>query len=187
MCVGEDGPTHQPVETFSSLRLMPNLDVIRPADNEETVGAYVASVERKTGPTAIILSRQGVKTIGTISADERRFGTLKGAYVIKKEKSELKMILIGSGSEVQLCMVAADALGDGVRVVSMPCMERFERQDRAYQESVLPSRCTKRLAIEAGVSHLWHKYVGNGKIIGIDKFGLSAPGRFSTKRIRNNG
>merc|ERR1712127_167862 len=132
--VGEDGPTHQPVETVSGLRVIPNLDVFRPADAEETVAAYVSSVTREDGPTALILS---------------------------------------TGSEVQHALKAAADM-PGARVVSMPCMELYERQSDDYKESVLPSTCTKRVAMEAGVSAPWYKYAS--KVVGVDRFGFSAPG-----------
>ena len=175
--VGEDGPTHQPVETVSGLRVIPNLDVIRPCDTEETAGAFVAAMERQSGPTVLSLTRQGVPNINSASADERRQGVIKGGYVIKQETAELETIIIATGSEVQHAVAAADELGAGTRVVSMPSMKRFDEQDDAYRESVLPSLCSKRIAIEAGVSGLWYKYVGSqGKVIGIDRFGISAPG-----------
>merc|ERR1719487_1386752 len=175
--VGEDGPTHQPVEATSGLRIIPNLDVIRPADPEEVAGAFIASVDRKNGPTALILSRQNVRTLNEIPVQDRRMGTLMGGYVALKETGDLKMILLASGSELQWAMDAAKELGDGVRVVSLACFERFERQVAAYKEEVLPSSVTKRLAIEAGVTGLWYKYVGlDGKVIGTDQFGFSAPG-----------
>lgn len=175
--VGEDGPTHQPVETVSGLRVIPNLDVIRPGDPEETAGAFAAFAERKDGPTALFLTRQGVATLNEISAKTRREGVLKGGYVAKEEKGDLTTILIATGSELQHAMDAAEKLGNGVRVVSMPCMERFDRQSNDYKESVLPAACTKRVAIEAGVSDPWWKYVGTaGAVIGIDRFGISAPG-----------
>ncbi len=175
--VGEDGPTHQPVETVSGLRVIPNLDVIRPCDTEETAGAFVAAIERQDGPTVLSLTRQGVPNINTASADERRHGVLKGGYVIKKESSALETILIATGSEVQHAIAAAEELGSGTRVVSMPSMFRFDAQSAEYRESVLPAACVKRIAIEAGVSGLWYKYVGlEGKVIGIDRFGISAPG-----------
>jgi len=175
--VGEDGPTHQPVEATSGLRIIPNLDVIRPADPEEVAGAFIASVDRKDGPTALILSRQNVRTLNEVPVAERRMGTLMGGYVALKETSDLEMIILSSGSELQWAMDAAKELGGGVRVVSMPCFERFDRQDAAYKALVLPSSCTKRVAIEAGVTGLWYKYVGlEGKVIGTDKFGFSAPG-----------
>lgn len=175
--VGEDGPTHQPVETVSGLRVIPNLDVIRPGDPEETAGAFAAMVERKDGPTALFLTRQGIDTQSSIPVKTRREGVLRGAYVAKEESGELTTILIATGSELQHAMKAAAELGDGVRVVSMPCMERFDRQSDDYKEFVLPSACTKRVAMEAGVSGLWYKYVGSeGAIVGIDRFGISAPG-----------
>ena len=175
--VGEDGPTHQPVETVSGLRVIPNLDVIRPCDTEETAGAFVAAVERQDGPTVLSLTRQGVPNINTVTSEERRHGVLKGGYVIKKETGPLEVILIGTGSEVQHAIAAADEIGPGARVVSMPSMLRFDGQSDEYKESVLPSSCTKRIAIEAGVTGLWYKYVGlEGKVLGIDRFGISAPG-----------
>ena len=175
--VGEDGPTHQPVETVSGLRVIPNLDVIRPGDPEETAGAFAAMVERKDGPTALFLTRQGIDTLNEIPVATRREGVLRGAYIAKKETGDLTTILIATGSELQHAMKAGDVVGNGVRVVSMPCMERFDRQSDEYKESVLPSSCTKRVAIEAGVSGLWYKYIGNeGAVVGIDRFGISAPG-----------
>ncbi|QXD31791.1 transketolase [Candidatus Pelagisphaera phototrophica] len=175
--VGEDGPTHQPVETVSGLRVIPNLDVIRPCDTEETAGAFVAAVERQDGPTVLSLTRQGVPNINTVTSEERRHGVLKGGYVIKKETGPLEVILIGTGSEVQHAIAAADEIGPGARVVSMPSMLRFDGQSDEYKESVLPSSCTKRIAIEAGVTGLWYKYVGlEGTVLGIDRFGISAPG-----------
>ena len=175
--VGEDGPTHQPVETVSGLRVIPNLDVIRPCDTEETAGAFVAAVERQDGPTVLSLTRQGVPNINTVTSEERRHGVLKGGYVIKKETGPLEVILIGTGSEVQHAIAAADEIGPGARVVSMPSMLRFDGQSDEYKESILPSSCTKRIAIEAGVTGLWYKYVGlGGKVLGIDRFGISAPG-----------
>ncbi|NUQ06580.1 MAG: hypothetical protein HUU31_22030 [Anaerolineae bacterium] len=175
--VGEDGPTHQPVETVSGLRVIPNLDVIRPGDPEETAGAFAAMVERKDGPTALFLTRQNLATLSAIPAKTRREGVLKGGYVARKESGALTTILLATGSELQHAMKAADELGEGVRVVSMPCFERFDRQPAAYREEVLPAPCTKRVAIEAGVGGLWWKYVGSaGTVVGIDRFGISAPG-----------
>jgi transketolase len=175
--VGEDGPTHQPVETVSGLRVIPNLDVIRPGDSEETAAAFAAAFSRKDGPTLLALSRQDLPNQGGTPADVRREGTLKGGYVLVKETGALKTILLATGSEVQHAVNAAKQLGEGVRVVSLPCFERFDRQPQAYREEVLPPTCSKRVAIEAGVTALWWKYVGSeGKIIGIDRFGLSAPG-----------
>ncbi len=175
--VGEDGPTHQPVETVSGLRVIPNLDVIRPGDAEETAGAFVAAMARTDGPTALILTRQAIPLMNELSVEARREGTQKGGYIAKKEIGALSAILLASGSELQYAMAAAAELGDGVRVVSLPCFELFDRQSAEYRESVLPAACAKRVAIEAGVTGLWWKYVGTaGKVIGIDRFGISAPG-----------
>jgi transketolase len=182
--VGEDGPTHQPVETTSSLRLIPNLDVIRPADPEETAAAFAMAVSRKDGPTALILSRQSVPTLNGIPVETRRLGTLRGAYIAKKESATLEMILLASGSELQHALEAASELGAGVRVVSMPSFELFDRQDTGYIEEVLPASCRKRVAIEAGVGGLWYKYVGlDGKVVSIERFGLSAPGAEVMKEL----
>lgn len=175
--VGEDGPTHQPVETLSGLRVIPNLDVIRPSDAEETAGAFAAAMLRTDGPTALILTRQNVPANDSVSAVDRREGTLKGGYIAKKETGALKLILLATGSEVQHAIGAAEQLGEGVRVVSLPCFERFERQSADYIESIIPSTCTARVAVEAGVSSTWGKYVGlTGKTVCIDRFGISAPG-----------
>jgi transketolase len=175
--VGEDGPTHQPVETVSGLRVIPNLDVIRPADAEETAAAFAAAMQRKDGPTALILTRQNVPANDDLSVATRREGTLKGGYIAQKECGELELILMATGSELQHALGAAAQLGDGVRVVSLPCLERFERQSAEYIESVLPLSCTKRVAVEAGVSSTWGNYVGlGGKTVCIDRFGISAPG-----------
>ncbi len=175
--VGEDGPTHQPVETVSGLRVIPNLDVIRPGDAEETAGAFAAAMQREDGPTALILTRQNIPAQDSLSVSERREGVLKGGYIAKKENGDLKLVLMATGSELQHAMDAAAQLGDGVRVVSLPCFERFERQSADYIESVLPSNCTARVAVEAGVSNTWGKYVGfGGKTVCIDRFGISAPG-----------
>ncbi len=182
--VGEDGPTHQPVETVSALRLIPNLDVIRPADTEETAGAFLCSLQRNDGPTLLALSRQDLPHLSVASSATRREGVEKGAYVLVKESGELDTILIATGSEVQHAVAAAKTLGDGVRVVSVPCTERFDRQSDDYKESVLPKSVTKRVAIEAGVTGLWWKYVGSsGAVVGIDRFGLSAPGGTAMKEL----
>jgi transketolase len=182
--VGEDGPTHQPVETVSGLRLIPNLDVIRPADPEETAGAFVAAMKRTDGPTLLALTRQVVPTLKDIPVKTRREGVEAGAYVAVKEEGELKLILLASGSEVQHAIAAAKEIGQGVRVVSVPCMERFERQSAAYKESVLPSSCRRRVAIEAGVPEIWYRYVGlEGRVVGISRFGISAPGGVVMKEL----
>jgi len=181
--VGEDGPTHQPVETVSSLRLIPNLDVIRPADAEETAAAFVAALERTSGPTLLALSRQDVPHLGCASVQTRRQGVMRGGYILKRESGPLTAIVLATGSEVQHALAAAQDQ-TGVRVVSLPCFERFDRQPAAYRDDVLPPACTKRVAIEAGVPGLWWKYVGTqGRIIGIDRFGISAPGATVFKEL----
>ncbi|MEO5715409.1 MAG: transketolase [Luteolibacter sp.] len=182
--VGEDGPTHQPVETVSGLRVIPNLDVVRPGDAEETAGAFVAALSRTDGPTALILTRQAIPLMNELSVDFRRDGVLRGGYIAKQETGALTTILLASGSELQYAISAAAELGEGVRVVSMPCFERFDRQSAEYRESVLPKAVTKRVSIEAGVTGLWWKYVGTeGKAIGIDRFGMSAPGDVVFKEL----
>ena len=182
--VGEDGPTHQPIETVSALRLIPNFDVIRPADPEETAGAFAAALERTDGPTLLALSRQAVPMLNDCTPHERRAGVLKGGYVLIQETAPLTLILLASGSEVQWAVAAAKIIGPGTRVVSMPSFLRFDRQPAAYREAILPSTCLKRVAIEAGVTGLWHKYVGlAGKVVGIDRFGLSAPGNIAMKEL----
>ncbi|BAZ46635.1 transketolase [Chondrocystis sp. NIES-4102] len=177
---GEDGPTHQPIETLASLRAIPNLTVIRPADGNEVSGAYKVAIEhaKEHRPTLIAFSRQGVPNLeGTTIED-----TTKGAYVVSCgfAPEELDLILIGTGSELQLCVGAAEKLkaeGKKVRVVSMPSWELFEAQDEAYRDSVLPKVATKRLSVEAASSFGWHKYTGtDGGCVSIDRFGASAPG-----------
>jgi transketolase len=175
--VGEDGPTHQPVETTSSLRLIPGMQVIRPADPEETAAAFAMAIARKEGPVSLILSRQNLPNLNNISVETRRNGTLRGGYIARNETGELKHILLATGSELQHALAAADILGAGVRVVSLPSFEVFEQQDAEYRETVLPAACRSRVAIEAGVGGLWHKYTGlDGAVVSIDRFGLSAPG-----------
>jgi transketolase len=175
--VGEDGPTHQPVETVSGLRVIPGLDVSRPADPEEVAGAFAAAIERTDGPTALLLTRQKVPTLHEIPVAARRSGAARGGYTIVRETAALERILIATGSEVAIAIKAARQLGPGTRVVSMTCCERFDRQSDEYRESVLPASCRKRVAVEAGVTGLWWKYVGDqGRVVGIDRFGLSAPG-----------
>ncbi len=182
--VGEDGPTHQPVETVSGLRVIPNLHVIRPADPEETAGAFAAALSRVEGPTLLALTRQAVPMLNDIPVETRRQGVLKGGYIAVQETGALKTILLASGSEVQHAVAAAKQLGDGVRVVSMPCMERFNGQSAEYREAVLPKACRARVAIEAGVPELWYRYVGlDGKVVGITTFGLSAPGNEVMERL----
>jgi transketolase len=182
--VGEDGPTHQPVETVSSLRVIPNLDVIRPADAEETAGAFAAALQREDGPSALVLTRQNIPAQDNIPISERRDGVIRGGYIAKKESNELELILMATGSELQHAMDASEELGGGVRVISLPCFERFDRQSAEYIESVLPSGCAKRIAVEAGVSSTWGKYVGlSGKTVCIDRFGMSAPGDTTMEQL----
>jgi transketolase len=174
--VGEDGPTHQPVETVMGLRVIPNLDVIRPADPEETAGAWVAAMERSEGPTLLALTRQNVSMLPG-DAKTKREGVLRGGYVLVKETAALQTILISTGSEVQHCVAAAKELGAGTRVVSLPCWTRFQRQDAAYREAVLPRACKRRVSLEAGVTLGWERWIGaEGRSVGIDHFGASAPG-----------
>ena len=175
--VGEDGPTHQPVETVAALRAIPNLDVIRPADPAETAGAFAAAFDRKNGPTLLALSRQVLPTLRQIPEREAREGTLRGGYIARRETAPLELIVMATGSELHLAMEAAEKLGPSVRVVSLPCFERFERQTEEYRDFVLPPECVRRISIEAGVTQPWYRYVGRrGQAIGIDRFGLSAPG-----------
>ncbi len=176
--VGEDGPTHQPVEQVMSLRLIPNLTVIRPADANEVKAAWEAAVENTSGPTVLVFTRQRVPTIdraGLAPAD----GLRKGGYVLW-ESGDPQIILIGTGSEVHLALTAGRALADegiGVRVVSLPSFELFERQPREYRDSVLLPDVKRRIAVEAGVTLGWERYVGDcGTVIGVDRFGASAPG-----------
>ncbi|WP_413365779.1 transketolase [Lysinibacillus sp. 3P01SB] len=180
IAVGEDGPTHEPIEHLASLRAMPNLSVIRPADANESAEAWRIAITSKSTPTVLVLSRQNLPVIDT-PIETVREGVQKGAYVISPATKETPdAILIATGSEVSLAVEAQKALlADGIdaSVVSMPSMDRFEQQSAEYKESVLPKAVTKRLAIEMGASLGWHKYTGfAGDVLAIDKFGASAPG-----------
>ncbi len=182
--VGEDGPTHEPVETVSSVRLMPQIDVIRPADPEETAGAFAAAAQRIDGPTFLALTRQAVPMLNDIDVKLRREGVARGGYIAKKEKGKLDLIIMSCGSELQHALAAAKELGENVRVVSMPCFERFARESEKYREEVLPNSCRKRVAIEAGVPQIWDQYVGlDGKVVGLHRFGMSAPGAEVMKEL----
>lgn len=175
--VGEDGPTHQPVEVTTALRAIPNLDLFRPADAEETAAAFVAAVTRTDGPTGLILSRQNLPTLASIPVSDKREGTLKGAYIARREKGSLTGILLATGSELEVALQAAGQIGEGVRVVSMPCFEVFRRQPESYRDEILPPSCRKRVAVEAGVSQSWYEWIGlEGAAVSIDRFGISAPG-----------
>lgn len=175
IAVGEDGPTHQPIEQFAMLRSIPNMHVIRPGDAVEMAAAWKLAIESTENPTALILTRQNVETMENSSVE----GVSKGAYVIGKEENHLDAIIIASGSEVNLAMKAKKVLlekGIDVRVVSMPCQEIFDQQDEQYKEAVLPNAMRKRLSVEMASSFGWHKYVGlDGRTMSIDEFGKSAP------------
>ena len=178
--LGEDGPTHQPVEHLAALRAIPNLSIVRPADANETAAAWQAILERREGPVGLVLTRQNVPTFprgeeGYAPAD----GLAKGAYVLLEATGGApEVVLVGTGSEVQLAVAARDVLqaeGIPTRVVSAPCLEWFDAQDEAYRESVLPSSVRARVSVEAGIALSWHKYLGeHGKAISLEHFGASA-------------
>ncbi|MEM7764408.1 MAG: transketolase [Pseudomonadota bacterium] len=175
--LGEDGPTHQPIEHVASLRLMPNLDVWRPADTTETLVAWIAAIEHRTTPTALVLTRQGLPFV---DRSEQQIDNIKrGGYVLRDAEGAPDIVLIATGSEVALALEARAVLADNglaVRVVSMPCVERFALQTADWQAQVLGKPDTPKLAIEAGVSDIWWRWVGtHGDVIGIDEFGASAP------------
>jgi len=202
--VGEDGPTHQPIEHLLSFRAMPNVLVLRPCGGNETAGAYKAAIEHRTGPSLLVFSRQTMGNHAGCSRD----GVSKGGYIVSDCEGTPSHILIGTGSELDLCVGAAAKLAEEgvkvrwgrlgprehvsthsgalapahtrsrpqVRVVSMPCCELFDQQSAEYKESVLPKAVTKRVSVEAGCTIGWHKYVGSdGACMGIDRFGASAP------------
>jgi transketolase len=175
---GEDGPTHQPIETLASLRAIPNLTVIRPADGNETSGAYKVAIERakQNAPTLLAFTRQNVPNLAGTSVDN----VAKGGYIVVDSDGTPDLIIIGTGSELSLAVTAAEKLtaeGKKVRVVSLASWDLFDAQDAAYKESVLPKAITKRLAVEAASSFGWHKYIGSeGDTVTIDRFGASAPG-----------
>lgn len=182
VAVGEDGPTHEPIEQLASVRCMPNVQVIRPADGNETSAAWIQALETKNKPTILVLSRQNLPVLPN-SKDMAKEGVAKGGYVISKAESDTPDgILIATGSEVNLAVQAQKDLkaqGKDVSVVSLPSFDLFEAQDAAYKESVLPKAVTKRVAIEAASPFGWERYIGSeGKMIGIDHFGASAPGDF---------
>ncbi|MDU3078276.1 MAG: transketolase C-terminal domain-containing protein, partial [Mixta calida] len=175
--LGEDGPTHQPVEQLASLRVTPNMSTWRPCDQVESAVAWKYAIERKDGPTALIFSRQN---LAQQPRDAEQLANIaRGAYVLKACEGQPQLILIATGSEVELAVAAWDRLtseGYRVRVVSMPSTDAFDKQDEAYRESVLPKAVSARVAIEAGIADYWYKYTGlNGAIIGMTSFGESAP------------
>ena len=177
--IGEDGPTHQPIEQLAALRATPNLYVLRPADANETAYSWKIAIERDNGPSLLVLTRQNLPTLDrTLYSDAK--GSEKGAYIIKKESNQkIDLILIATGSELHPTLSAAELLeekGHSVRVVSMPCMELFEDQTVKYKKSVLPDEAKKRVSVEAGSTFGWHKWIGDeGIAIGLDQFGISAP------------
>ncbi|MBK0035536.1 transketolase [Erwinia sp. S43] len=175
--LGEDGPTHQPVEQLASLRVTPNISVWRPCDQVETAAAWKHAVERHNGPTALILSRQNLAQPARSKAQLENIS--RGGYILKDSDGTPEVILIATGSEVEITLGAAEKLtasGHKVRVVSLPSTDLFDAQDAAYRESVLPSNVTARVAVEAGIADYWFKYVGlNGAIVGMTSFGESAP------------
>ena len=177
--VGEDGPTHQPVEHIASFRAMPNLHLVRPADANETAAGWRMALERTAGPTVLVLSRQKLPVLppGKVFRDD---GAYRGAYVLEDAvDGRPDVLLIASGSEVSVALAARKLLaeaGVSARVVSMPCAERFEEQDPAYRDAVLPPSVAARVSVEAGATFGWERYVGDrGASIGIDRFGASAP------------
>jgi transketolase len=172
---GEDGPTHQPIEQLTNLRTTPNMVTWRPADATESAVAWKNAVERQNAPTSLIFSRQGLPALSRNAVQVADIA--KGGYILKDSVGTPEVILIATGSEVSLALKSAEALGDNVRVVSMPSTNIFDAQDAAYKESVLPTTVTKRVAIEAAHTDFWYKYVGlNGKVVGMTTFGESAPG-----------
>ncbi len=173
--LGEDGPTHQPIEQLATLRMIPNMDVWRPCDAVESAVSWKVAIERQAGPTSLIFSRQSLKHQNRSA--EQLANIERGGYILKDCEGTPDAIIIATGSEVDLAMQAAEQLGGNrIRVVSMPSTTAFDAQDEAYRESVLPSAVTARVAVEAGVTDSWVKYVGlNGKVIGINSFGESAP------------
>ncbi|HGS4642613.1 TPA: transketolase, partial [Vibrio cholerae] len=175
--LGEDGPTHQPVEQIASLRMTPNMSTWRPCDQVESAMAWKLAIERKDAPSALIFSRQNLAQ--QPRSAEQVANIAKGGYILKDCAGQPELILIATGSEVELAVAAYEQLsaeGKAVRVVSMPSTDAFDKQDAAYREAVLPSAVTKRIAIEAGIADFWYKYVGfGGRIIGMTSFGESAP------------
>ncbi|URZ01421.1 transketolase [Clostridium felsineum] len=181
--VGEDGPTHEPIEQLAALRSIPNLTVFRPCDSKETVEAWKYAVEREDGPTVLVLTRQKLPLY-----DETGKGLLKGAYILKDSKKDVPdMLLMASGSEVELVYKAQEELlenGIDSRVISVPSFELFDKQDKAYKESIMPNKVRARVAVEAASSFGWHKYTGiDGEVISIDHFGASAPAEILFKKF----
>jgi transketolase len=185
IALGEDGPTHQPIEQLNSLRLIPNLTLWRPADAAEMAAAWCAAIEHVSGPSCLILTRQGLPQL----ARERQAleGIRRGGYVLLDCQGAAQCLVIATGSEVSIALEAvqrAQSAGKRVRLVSMPCTQLFDAQDAAYRESVLPAAVTARVAVEAGSTGLWWRYVGTaGRIIGIDHYGASGKGAEVMKKF----
>jgi transketolase len=172
--LGEDGPTHQPIEQLATLRATPGLYTVRPADFNETAQAWAFAVAQTSAPTCLAFSRQGVPTLDGVPGD----AVQRGAYVLRDSDGEPEVILIGTGTEVSLCLKAADLIGGGARVVSMPCWERFAEQDAEYRDSVLPPGVRARVAVEAASTFGWERWVGEeGAVVGMTTFGASAPAK----------
>ena len=188
VAVGEDGPTHQPVEQLMSLRLMPGLTVLRPADANESAAAWRAALTRK-GPHCLLFSRQGLPILDPKAVDISG-GVAKGAYVLSDCQGAPDILLLSSGAEVHLALAAQKELaqkGKAARVVSMPSWEIFSEQDQAYRDSVLPPAVKARLSVEAGATLGWERYVGDaGCSVGIDRFGASAPGGLVLEKLGLN-
>ncbi|MBD2019986.1 transketolase, partial [Leptolyngbya sp. FACHB-36] len=183
VALGEDGPTHQPIETLAALRAIPNLLVFRPADGTETSGAYKVAIERRKQPSLLAMTRQALPQLEGSSIE----GVARGGYIVSNSLDLPDLILIATGSEVSLCVKAAEQLrtdGHNVRVVSMPCWELFEEQDEHYKNAILPPETKKRLVVEAASSFGWCKYMGSeGASISIDRFGVSAPGNLAMEKF----
>jgi transketolase len=184
--LGEDGPTHQPIEQLMGLRLVPNLVTIRPADATETMQAWKVAIERRNGPTALVLSRQNLPVLDrtTLAAAN---GLRRGGYVLWQSNATPEIIIIATGSEVHIALEAGRDLqrrGISARVVSLPSWELFEAQPVAYRDEVLPANITTRISIEAGTPLGWERYVGlNGVTVGISRFGASAPGKIVYEKL----
>lgn len=178
IAVGEDGPTHQPIEQLAGFRAIPNVQVFRPADYDELNGCFKQAEHHADGPSIFILSRQNLVPIESLTREEKFEGVSRGAYIVHQEKSTLDYILMATGSEVELALKTAEVLGNSTRVVSVPSMELFVRQSEDYQSFIFPQSCLKRVAIEAGSAQPWYQWVGlNGLVMGMNSFGLSAPAK----------
>jgi transketolase len=176
--LGEDGPTHQPVEHLMALRAIPNLWVVRPGDANETVAAWRLALERDGGPVAFALSRQKLPVLGGDGVADTREGPLRGGYVLwqRDPGTDPDAIVVATGSEVPIALDGARSLDANVRVVSLPCWELFDEQPEGYRDEVLPPSVTARVSIEAGITFGWERWVGpQGESIGVDRFGASAP------------